>query len=60
MHKDKTVEMLIEKIERRLDDKLMMTVSDVAKFSGYSIRYVQKIFKEITGLKISDYIKKED
>ena len=58
MHKDKTVEMLIEKIERRLDDKLMMTVSDVAKFSGYSIRYVQKIFKEITGLKISDYIKK--
>lgn len=47
MHKDKTVEMLIEKIERRLDDKLMMTVSDVAKFSGYSIRYVQKYLRKL-------------
>ncbi|ELT6908076.1 helix-turn-helix transcriptional regulator [Salmonella enterica] len=58
MHKDKTVEMVIEKIERRLDEKLRVTVSDVARFSGYSIRHVQKMFKEITGLKISDYIKK--
>ncbi|ENC0565724.1 helix-turn-helix transcriptional regulator [Escherichia coli] len=58
MHKEKTVEMVIEKIERRLDEKLRISVNDVAGFSGYSMRYVQKIFKEITGLKISDYIKK--
>ncbi|HAU3147726.1 TPA: helix-turn-helix transcriptional regulator [Salmonella enterica subsp. salamae] len=58
MDKEKTVKLIVERIERRLDDKLRISVADVAALSGYSIRYVQKIFKEVTRLNISDYIRK--
>ncbi|SQP94881.1 operon control protein [Escherichia coli] len=41
-----------------LGNKNNIRVSDVEKISGYSKRYIQRIFKKITGMNIGTYIKK--
>ncbi|WP_432276495.1 AraC family transcriptional regulator [Escherichia coli] len=35
-----------------------MKVDEVAAISGYSKRYLQKIFEEVVGMTISKYIRK--
>lgn len=53
------VDSIINRLERMLSNKNKISVSDVEKMSGYSKRYIQRIFKNITGVNISTYIKKE-
>ena len=52
------VNSIINRVETMLNNKINISVSDVEKISGYSKRYTQKIFKNITGMNISTYIKK--
>lgn len=52
------VDSIINRLERMLSNKNNISVSDVEKMSGYSKRYIQRIFKNITGVNISTYIKK--
>lgn len=52
------VDSIINRVETMLNNKINISVSDVEKISGYSKRYIQKIFKNITGMNISTYIKK--
>ncbi|EHS0425058.1 hypothetical protein KUT25_004903 [Escherichia coli] len=58
MNKKNIVNSLIKRIDTLLKNKGNVSVADVAKISGYSKRYIQKIFKDVTGLNISQYIKK--
>ncbi|MDM4926690.1 hypothetical protein QT346_28380 (plasmid) [Escherichia coli] len=59
MNPKEIVDNVINRVERGLDNKENVSVSDVEKISGYSKRYIQRIFKNITGMNISTYIKKE-
>mgnify|MGYP001228154141 CR=1 FL=1 len=59
MNPKEIVDSVINRVERVLDNKENGSVSDVEKISGYSKRYIQRIFKNITGMNISTYIKKE-
>lgn len=58
MNKKKIVQMIVKKIEDRINLNQNLDIEDVATLSGYSTRYIQKIFKEVTGISISRYIKK--
>lgn len=58
MNPKELVDSVINRVEIMLDNKNNISVSDVEKISGYSKRYIQRIFKNITGMNISTYIKK--
>ncbi|HFJ3528490.1 TPA: AraC family transcriptional regulator, partial [Salmonella enterica] len=58
MSKEKIVLNIIKRIESKLDNKENISVSDVASISGFTKRYMQKIFKEQVHLTISSYIKR--
>ncbi|EPY1872527.1 helix-turn-helix domain-containing protein, partial [Salmonella enterica subsp. enterica serovar Reading] len=55
---EKIVLNIIKRIESKLDNKENISVSDVASISGFTKRYMQKIFKEQVHLTISSYIKR--
>lgn len=59
MNPKEIVDSVINRVEIMLSDKNNISVSDVEKISGYSKRYIQRIFKNITGMNISTYVKKE-
>ncbi|EEY6190873.1 hypothetical protein EWM75_24240 [Escherichia coli] len=59
MNPKEIVDNVINRVERVLDNKESVSISDVEKISGYSKRYIQRIFKNITGMNISTYIKKK-
>ncbi|HGU7952188.1 TPA: helix-turn-helix domain-containing protein [Escherichia coli] len=52
------VQMIVNKIEDRINLNQKIDLNDVVTLSGYSARYTQKIFKDVTGVSISKYIKK--
>lgn len=58
MNPKEIVDSVINRVEIMLSDKNNISVSDVEKISGYSKRYIQRIFKNITGMNISTYVKK--
>lgn len=58
MDNEEIVNSVIKRLEIMLDNRDRISVTDVEKISGYSKRYIQKIFKDITGINISTYIKK--
>ncbi|HAM3528469.1 TPA: helix-turn-helix domain-containing protein [Escherichia coli] len=58
MLKNKIIEGIIKKIETKIYKNEKINISDIEKISGYSRRYIQLIFKEKTGMKISTYIRK--
>ncbi|OQM39561.1 helix-turn-helix domain-containing protein [Citrobacter braakii] len=58
MKAKEVVDSVINRMEIMLDNKSNIRISDVEKISGYSKRYIQRIFKNITGMNISTYIKK--
>lgn len=58
MPKNKMIQDLVSKIEDKIYQNESIHLEDIEKISGYSKRYTQLIFKEITGLTISNYIKK--
>ncbi|EGF7348402.1 helix-turn-helix domain-containing protein [Escherichia coli] len=58
MTKKEIVMSVIKRIETKLQLMENISVDEVATISGYSKRYMQKIFQEVVGMKISKYIKK--
>ncbi|EFG8315794.1 helix-turn-helix domain-containing protein [Escherichia coli] len=58
MLKYNITEELINRIERKIYKNEKISINDIEKMSGYSKRYIQSIFKDVTGLKISSYIRK--
>lgn len=58
MNKELIVLSVIEKIESRLEKKENISVDEVADISGFTKRYIQKIFKEQIKMNISSYIKR--
>ncbi|HCX7756935.1 TPA: helix-turn-helix domain-containing protein, partial [Escherichia coli] len=58
MKANEIVDSVISRMEIMLGNKNNIRVSDVEKISGYSKRYIQRIFKKITGMNIGTYIKK--
>ena len=46
MNPEHIVLSVIQRIESRLDKKETISVNEVANISGFSKRYIQKIFKE--------------
>ncbi|HAZ3553666.1 TPA: helix-turn-helix domain-containing protein [Escherichia coli] len=58
MNPDHIVLSVIQRIEFRLDKKETISVNEVANISGFSKRYIQKIFKERVQMPISTYIRK--
>ncbi|ECC3555053.1 helix-turn-helix domain-containing protein [Salmonella enterica subsp. salamae] len=58
MNKELIVLNVIERIESRLEKKENISVDEVADISGFTKRYIQKIFKEQTKMNISSYIKR--
>ncbi|AUT30085.1 AraC family transcriptional regulator [Escherichia marmotae] len=59
MTKKEIVMSVIKRIETKLQQMENISVDEVATISGYSKRYMQKIFQEVVGMRISKYIKKE-
>lgn len=49
---------VIKKVESMIYNKENVSVIDVVNISGYSKRYMQKMFKEFTGMNISTYIRR--
>lgn len=58
MNPEHIVLSVIQRIESRLDKKETISVNEVANISGFSKRYIQKIFKERVQMPISTYIRK--
>lgn len=59
MTKKEIVMSVVKRIETKLQQMENISVDEVAAISGYSKRYMQKIFLEVIGMRISKYIKKE-
>ncbi|HFK3790845.1 TPA: helix-turn-helix domain-containing protein [Escherichia coli] len=58
MTKKEIVMSVVKRIETKLQQMENISVDEVAAISGYSKRYMQKIFLEVIGMRISKYIKK--
>ena len=58
MNKEIIVLNIIERIESQLVKKKNISVDEVARISGFTKRYTQKIFKEQTNMNISSYIRR--
>ncbi|EPW1928858.1 helix-turn-helix domain-containing protein [Escherichia coli] len=58
MKKEDIVMSIINRIEAKLQRWVNIKVDEVADISGYSKRYLQKIFQEVVGMTISKYIRK--
>ncbi|CAD5649330.1 TPA: helix-turn-helix domain-containing protein [Escherichia coli] len=52
------VQNIVNKIEDRINLNKRIDLNEVENLSGYSARYIQKIFKDVTGVSVSMYIKK--
>lgn len=44
------VQNIVNKIEDRINLNKRIDLNEVGNLSGYSARYIQKIFKDVTGL----------
>ncbi|EOK1320765.1 hypothetical protein ACM4MP_005086 [Escherichia coli] len=53
------VQNIVNKIEDRINLNKRIDLNEVDNLSGYSARYIHKIFKDVTGVSVSLYIKKE-
>ncbi|EFJ2451665.1 helix-turn-helix domain-containing protein [Escherichia coli] len=56
--KKNIVQMIVNKIEDRINLNKSIDLNEVENLSGYSVRYIQEIFKDVTGVSVSKYIKK--
>lgn len=58
MIKTDIIKEVIKRIERKIYRNEKISIISVAEIAGYSKRHIQSLFKEVTGFKISSYIRK--
>lgn len=53
-----TVRQVLAFIDDNLENEARIDVATLARYSGYSMRHIQRLFRDVTGMKVGEYIRR--